>query len=131
MDSMETRAPNRECDPNGRDLFCGGVSVLIWIVPVVILFIADSLGGVYATVLWPVALTFMGTACLVNARRCGRRHCFFTGPFFLILAGISLLYGLGILPLGLHGWQWLTDALLIGGCVLCCTPEWLFGKYVR
>ncbi|MHB8425288.1 MAG: hypothetical protein ACYDB9_09070 [Gammaproteobacteria bacterium] len=128
---METRAPNRECDPKGSDLFCGGVSVLIWIVPVVILFIADSLGGAYATVLWPVVLTFMGTACLVNARRCGRRHCFFTGPFFLILAGIALLYGLGILPLGPHGWQWLTDALLIGGCVLCCAPEWLFGKYVR
>src|SRR5258708_4709121 len=71
----------------------------------------------------------MAAECLVNARRCGRLHCFITGPFFLLLAGVSLLYGLGVLPLGPHGWQWLVNTLLIGGCVLTCVPEWLFGRY--
>ena len=23
-------------------------------------------------------------------------HCYFTGPFFLLLAGVALLYGLGV-----------------------------------
>ena len=127
---METQTPNREGDPKSHDLFRGGASLLIWIVPIIFLSIAASLGGTYATVLWPVLLVFMGAACLVNANRCGRRHCFITGPFLLILAAVSLLYGLGVLPLGAHGWQWLTDTLLIGGCALCCVPEWLFGKYV-
>ena len=31
---------------------------------------------------------------------------------------LSLLYGLGIVPLGPQGWQWLTDVLLTGGCVM-------------
>ncbi len=85
----------------------------------------------YPAVLWPALLAFMAAACLVNARRCGRLHCFITGPFFLLLAGVSLLYGLGVLPLGPHGWQWLVNTLLIGGCVLTCVPEWLFGRYIR
>jgi hypothetical protein len=25
--------------------------------------------------IWIVALTWMGTACILNARRCGRTHC--------------------------------------------------------
>ncbi len=85
----------------------------------------------YPAVLWPALLAFMAAACLVNARRCGRLHCFITGPFFLLLAGVSLLYGLGVLRLGPHGWQWLVNTLLIGGCVLTCVPEWLFGRYIR
>ncbi len=120
-----------ECPPGSRDLTCGGTGVLIWVVPIVILGITAGVGGLYAAIMWPPLLLLMGTACLVNARRCSRMHCFITGPFFLLLAGASLLYGVGLLPLGLHGWEWLTDALLIGGCVLCCVPEWLFGRYIR
>ena len=107
------------------------MSILVWVVPAIILAGTATLGVPYLVVIWPVLLAFMGGACLLNARRCGRLHCFITGPFFLILALVSLLYGLGILPLGQHGWQWLVDALFIGGCVLTCVPEWLFGKYLR
>ena len=128
---MEPQAPDAGCPPNVRDLTCGGAGLLLWIVPAAILAATATLGGAYLVVLWPVLLTFMGVACLVNARRCGRRHCYITGPFFLLLAVLSLAYGLGILPLGPHGWQWLLDALFIGTCVLICVPEWLFGKYVR
>ncbi|HEV2111849.1 MAG TPA: hypothetical protein VGT99_10890 [Gammaproteobacteria bacterium] len=120
-----------ECSPGSRDLTCGGAGILIWIVPIVILTVTAGFGGWYATFTWPPLLVFMGVACLVNAKRCGRMHCFVTGPFFLLLALVSLLYGTGILPLGARGWQWLTDALLVGGCVLTCVPEWLFGKYMR
>jgi hypothetical protein len=128
---MRTQTPDCERPSNGRDLSCGGIGIFIWIVPAVILAVTASLGGPYLVIVWPALLTFMGGACLVNARRCGRRHCFIVGPFFLMLAGLSLLYGLGIVPLGQHGWQWLLCVLLVGGCVLTCVPEWLFGKYVR
>lgn len=78
---------------------------------------------------WPPVLTFMGAACLRNARRCGRAHCYLTGPFFLLLAGLSLLYGLGVRRLGVHGWSILSAVLLVGSVVLICVPEWLFGRY--
>src|SRR5258708_26954157 len=128
---MEPQPSDHGRPPNTRDLACGGVSILVWIVPAIILAVTAIHGGPYLVVVWPVLLTFMGAACLLNAKRCGRLHCFVTGPYFLLLAGLSLLYGLGIAPLGPRGWQWLVDALLVGGCVLTCVPEWLFGKYVR
>src|SRR2546421_2620487 len=52
------------------------------------------------TVLWTLSLGFMGTICLLNASRCGRIHCYFTGPFFILGAVTSLGYGIGLLPFG-------------------------------
>ena len=66
---------------------------------------------------------------MVNAARCGRVHCYLTGPFFLVMAVVTLLYGLGIMPLGRGGWNLISMAILIGAIVLCCLPELLFGRY--
>jgi hypothetical protein len=120
-----------ETQKSNSDLFRGGASILLWVVPVAILSVTASLGGLYPVVAWPLALSFMGVACLVNARRCGRLHCYLTGPYLLLLALLSLLYGLGIMDLGKHGWSDLSLALVIGAAVLICVPEQLFGKYVR
>jgi len=73
----------------------------------------------------------MGIGCLLNAKRCGRLHCYFTGPFFLGLAGASLLYGLGVLHLGHRGWELLGYVLLIGALALTCGIEWIWGRYKR
>jgi len=54
-----------------------------------------------------------GRDVLTQCRQCGRIHCYFTGPFFLVLAGVALLYGVGWLPLGAKGWSTLSAALLI------------------
>src|SRR5216684_145071 len=67
--------------------------------------------------------------CLMNARGCGRMHCYFTGPFFLLLAVASLFYGLRLLPLGPHGWLYLGAFLLVGGGLLSFLPVWLWGRY--
>lgn len=45
------------------------------------------------------------------------------------MAVISLLYGLGFLPLGRSGWNAIGLAVLVGGIVLSCLPEMFFGKY--
>ena len=74
-------------------------------------------------------LTWMGVACLVNARRCGRVHCHFTGPFLLVMALASLLFSLGVLPLGPEGWAWLGGALVLGWLSLRSAPEHLWGRY--
>ena len=68
---------------------------MVWVVPAIILAGTATLGRSYLVIIWPVLLAFMGGACLLNARRCGRLHCFITGPFFLILALVSLLYEIG------------------------------------
>jgi hypothetical protein len=103
--------------------------LLTWGIPTAILLATPLLPPRSLAVIWPVLLTFMGVACLANARRCGRIHCFVTGPFFLVLAALALLYGVGILPLGEHGWATLSAALVIGGCVFTCVPEWVLGRY--
>ena len=73
----------------------------------------------------------MGTACIANAVRCGRLHCYITGPFCLVIAVITLLYGVGVVPLGRNGWSLIGLTILIGAIALCCLPEMFFGKYRR
>jgi hypothetical protein len=48
---------------------------------------------------------------------------------FLLLALTSLLYGLGVVPLGSRGWSMLSVALVVGGPFLVYVPEWLLGRY--
>jgi hypothetical protein len=115
---------------NPSDWARGTRFLLIWCVPIAGLLISDRIGGVLQIIAWPTLLTWMGTACLLNARRCRRLHCYLTGPYFLLLAVISLLFGLGFLPLGVRGWSTLSLALVVGGLFLLYVPEWLFGRYL-
>lgn len=106
-------------------------SLVVFGVPVVAMVVAGSsaFSGSWRTIVWTVALGIMGAACTVNAVRCGRVHCYITGPFFSVMALTTLLYGLGILPLGQSGWNLIGLTILVGAIVLCCLPEMFFGKY--
>jgi hypothetical protein len=68
----------------------------------------------------------MGSACIANAARCGRLHCFITGPLFLLAALASLLASLDIVSLG---WGWIGVGAL-GGTLLAHVPEWVWGRYL-
>jgi hypothetical protein len=106
--------------------------VLLWGLPVGIILVTGSFaGGWLVTAGWTLSLFIMGSACLVNARGCGRMHCYFTGPFFLIMAVVSLFYGLQLLPLGTQGWRSIGVVLLVGWAVLHFVPEWIWGRYRR
>src|SRR5262245_20497021 len=48
-------------------------------------------------VIWIVALIWMGTACILNAKRCGRTHCRFTGPYYLAAIAPVLMLGTDML----------------------------------
>ncbi len=63
--------------------------------------------------------------------RCGRVHCYFTGPFFFLVALAALLHGLHIVPLGSKGWQWLGLIAIAGTTLLLTVPERLWGRYTR
>ena len=104
-----------------------GRRMMIWGWPALGLIVSGVLDlEMYA---WPPLLAWMGVACLLNARRCGRRHCFYTGPFFLALAGLSLVHGIGLVDFGPAGWRWLGLSLVIGWLILHYGVEALWGKY--
>lgn len=114
-----------------RDLVANaGSMLLLWLFPAAMMLLAVCCAtGWIVTSIWTLALALMGGACLINARRCGRRHCYFTGPFFLLMGMASLAYGLGWLPLGPHGWRYLGEVLVSGGSALLFGPDWIWGRY--
>lgn len=109
-----------------NDLVGSRMAWLAWRLPnlLVLLGIFWSEGRVW---LWLPAFLVAGVACLANAARCGRRHCYFTGPVYLLGAAATLLTGLG--ALSLH-WSWILIGVVAGG-ILGYVPEWMFGKYVN
>lgn len=104
--------------------------LVFWLPAIAIVVTGSSYSSaVVRMIIWPVALITMGAACAVNAARCGRLHCYFTGPFFFLMATFTLLYGFGVLALGRDGWSLIGLTLLAGTVALCCVPELLYGKY--
>jgi hypothetical protein len=115
-----------------RDLLCGGMSgFLFWCLPWFAFALGWGVSPGWRTVLWTASLGVMGTLCLLNASRCGRVHCYFTGPLFILGAVASIGYGLGLLPLGPSGWKWICAVMVIGGIALTCIPELVLGRYRR
>jgi hypothetical protein len=115
-----------------RDFLCQGPSAcLLWGAPWVAFALGFGAPPGLRTVLWTTSLAFMGVACLVNASRCGRIHCRFTGPFFILGALTSLGYGLDLLPFGPSGWKWIGAVTIIGAIALTCIPEVILGRYRR
>ena len=117
-----------------RDLVANARTMtLLWVLPVAAILITGYFAEYrwIVTIGWTLSLLVMGVACLANARGCGRMHCYFTGPFFLIMAFVSLLYGLDVLPLGTNGWHNIGNVLLFGGLLLCVVPELVWGRYRR
>ncbi len=103
---------------------------IAWGFPSLLLIGALFLPHPVKTITWAAVLTWMGVAFLVNARRCGRRHCYLTGPFFLVMAASGLLHGFRITWLGPNGWIILVLSLVVlGWGALWYLPEKIWGKY--
>jgi hypothetical protein len=91
---------------NSRDILASSWPsfLVFWLPAIAIVVVANSgFSSIWRTIVWPATLAIMGTACIGNALRCGRLHCYFTGPFFLAMALFTLLFGLGLFPLGRNG----------------------------
>ena len=80
-------------------------SLLAWWLPHT-LVVAGLFAGVPArTAIWLAALVWMGTACILNARRSGRTHCRFTGPYYHLAMTVPVLVlGSGVSTAGLYAW---------------------------
>ncbi len=121
--SGEDRHKSQE-DMRKTDFLNAPVAAIIaWGIPIGAMFAAIGVAHPVKTWVWVVALAWMGTACLWNARRCQRKHCFATGPFFLIMIIPVLLYGYGVADLGAGGWRWLGLAVGVGAFGLMSLTE--------
>lgn len=76
-----------------EDLTSGWSAVWLWRVPWVLV----AAGAVWPQArfwLWIPAFLVAGSGCVANARRCGRLHCYVTGPLYL---GAALYLSLALL----------------------------------
>jgi hypothetical protein len=80
------------------------------------------------TAIWTVSLLWMGAACLINARRCGRTHCRFTGPYYLTMIAPVLVFGSNLVALAFSGWLVLAAFILLGSKIIWWVTECTFGK---
>src|SRR5882762_5114727 len=89
-------------------------SLLAWWMPK-----AAILAGLFVpvsvrAVIWIIALIWMGTACIMNARRCNRTHCRYTGPYYLLMIVPVIALGTGAVSAGIYGWFSLGVFILVG-----------------
>lgn len=75
--------------------------------------------------LYVSALLLAGSVCVTNASRCGRRHCYVTGPVYLLAALAMLLDHADIVSID---GRWIL-AWLIGGTVIGFGLERTRGTY--
>ena len=81
------------------------------------------------SVIWIIALIWMGTACILNARRCGRTHCRYTGPYYLAMIAPVLAFTSGIISPEFYGWLGLGVFILAGSKVIWWATERARGTF--
>jgi hypothetical protein len=107
-----------------RDLTRGWSAVVLWCLPVTALVVGSCYQKT-ALLLWIPALVVMGVACVANAARCGRVHCYVTGPLLLLAAVYVVLWGFHLVPMQPAIFL---DSIL-GVAVLACLAEIPLGRY--
>jgi hypothetical protein len=104
-------------------------NALAWWVPQAAIVAAIFAPVPVRAVIWTIALTWMGTACLLNARRCGRTHCRYTGPYYLAMMAPVLTLALGLVSVGLYGWLVLGVLILAGSRIIWWATERAWGEF--
>jgi hypothetical protein len=84
------------CEPH--DLVSQKSGIFLWYLPIAAVILGSSWPSMRAW-LWIPAFLIMGIGCLVNARRCGRLHCYITGPAFVLAAIYVALAAASIVPM--------------------------------
>ena len=84
-------------------------NLLAWWIPQAAILVGLLVPAPLRTAIWVTALTWMGIACFLNARRCGRTHCRYTGPYYLVMIAPVLVFASGFVSVDFFGW------LVVGG----------------
>lgn len=78
-------------------------NVMAWWVPKIFILVALFAPVSGRAAIWAVALIWMGTACILNARRCGQTHCRYTGPYYLAMIVPVVLLASGLVSVNFYG----------------------------
>ena len=104
-------------------------NILVWWIPK-----GAIVAALFATVpvraaVWTIALIWMGTACILNAQRCGRTHCRYTGPYYLAMIAPVVLLAFAIVSASFSGRLALAAVIVVGGWTIWWTTERVWGKF--
>jgi len=104
-------------------------SLLAWWMPRVAILAGLFVPVSVRAVIWIIALVWMGTACLINARRCNRTHCRYTGPYYLAMVVPVMALGAGLITVGILGWACLGVIILGGSGLIWWATERAWRKF--
>jgi hypothetical protein len=106
---------NATIQPSRDWLGSRGSSVLAWWIPHAAILAGLFVPTPIRVVVWTIALIWMGAACILNARQCGRTHCRYTGPYYLAMIAPVLVLGSGMVsPQGFTDGLCWASSLLAG-----------------
>jgi hypothetical protein len=89
-------------------------TLLGWWIPLITIPAGLAAPVSVRAIIWTIALVWMGTACILNARRCNRTHCRYTGPYYLVMIVPVIALGTGAVSAGIYGWFSLGVFILVG-----------------
>ena len=104
-------------------------NLLAWWLPQAVIVAGLFVPVAARATIWIVALTWMGTACILTAKRCGRTHCRYTGPYYLTMIAPTFGLSFGFPSVDLLGWLILAFLILLGSKVLWWGTERAWGKF--
>ena len=100
---------------------------IAWLVPTVIIFAGIPLAMPFKGFAYALGMTWIGIACVINAKRCGRFHCHISGPLGIALGAMALIKTLGVIDVA---WIYIMGSFGIG-IFLSYIPEFFGKKYLR
>jgi hypothetical protein len=104
-------------------------NLLAWWIPQVAI-LASLFVPIHArTIIWITALIWMGAACILNAQRCGRTHCRYTGPYYLVMVAPVLAIGVGVVSAGFYEWIALGVLIVAGSKLIWWATERAWGQF--
>ncbi len=104
-------------------------SLLGWWIPLSAILASLFAPVPVRTATWIIALGWMGTACILNAKRCGRTHCRYTGPYYFAVIAPVVVAGSGLVSASVYAWLLLAGMILAGSAILWWATERIWGKY--
>jgi hypothetical protein len=104
-------------------------NLLAWWLPHAAILAALAAPVPIRAVTWTIALIWMGTACILNAKRCGRTHCRYTGPYYFAMILPVIVFASGIISVNFYEWPTLAVVILAGSRVIWWATEQTWGKF--
>ena len=108
-----------------------GMGLVWWCLPLSLGFASNflAISARPTALVWMASFIWMGSGCILNARRCRRLHCYISGPAFFLGAAALALFAAGSGLLGPHSLNNIVG-LTLSVALLSFLPEMIWRKYV-